>query len=242
VRGRFDTVINAVLFDLDETLLDRTNSLKAFLRDQFERHAEHLGDVQSDEWCARFLVLDRRGHVHKSVVYSAILSEFGGRTDHADTLLADYRSRCSRFAQPFDGMRELLTALRARGLSLGIVTNGETAFQSKHIEALELDRLVDAVLISEREGLRKPDAALFLRAANLCRPQPSRCLFVGDNPTADVLGAHAVGMQTAWFRGCAQWPEGAASNPGPSLDHLSAVLELVNSIPAEPVDPSEVAP
>lgn len=226
--GGFEAVINAVLFDLDETLLDRTNSLKAFLRDQFERYAGHLGDVQRDEWCARFLVLDRRGHVHKSVVYPAILSEFGGRAAYAEALLADYRARCSGFAQPFDGMAEALTALRARGLSLGIVTNGETAFQSRHVEALELDRLVDAVLISEREGLRKPDAALFLRAANACCAEPSRCLFVGDNPVADVLGAHAVGMKTAWFRSSAQWPEGAASNPGPSINHLSEVLRLVN--------------
>lgn len=65
-------MVDAVLFDLDETLLDRTNSLKAFLRDQFEQHADHLGHVRSNEWWAQFLVLDRRGHVHKSVVYERI--------------------------------------------------------------------------------------------------------------------------------------------------------------------------
>lgn len=220
-------MIDAVLFDLDETLLDRTTSLKAFLRDQFERHANHLGQVQPAEWCARFLILDRRGHVHKSVVYPRILDEFGGRAEHADILLADYRARCARFAQPFDGMREVLRELRARGLAIGIVTNGETEFQSRHIEALELDRLVDAVLISEREALRKPDAALFLRAATACKTEPSSCLFVGDNPVADVLGAHAAGMRTAWFRGTADWPPDAPSNPGASIDHLSEVLSLV---------------
>ncbi|MCP1559077.1 UNVERIFIED_ORG: putative hydrolase of the HAD superfamily [Methylobacterium sp. SuP10 SLI 274] len=219
-------MIDAVLFDLDETLLDRTTSLKAFLRDQFERHADHLGQVQSDEWCARFLVLDRRGHVHKSVVYPAILDEFGGRAEHAEILLADYRACCARFAQPFDGMRAVLEELRARGLALGIVTNGETEFQLRHVRALELDKLVDAVLISEREGLRKPDATLFLRAATACRTEPSRCLFVGDNPLADVLGAHAAGMSTAWFHGVAEWPTDAPSNPGVSIDHLSQVLVL----------------
>lgn len=220
-------MIDAVLFDLDETLLDRTNSLKAFLRDQFARHADHLGQVRLEEWSARFLVLDRRGHVRKSVVYPAILGEFGGRAEHAGALLADYRARCARFAQPFDGMKAVLKELRARGLALGIVTNGETEFQSRHVEALELDGLIDAVLISEREGLRKPDAALFLRAAMACRTEPSRCLFVGDNPVADILGAHAVGMRTAWFRGAAEWPSDAAPNPGASIYRLSEVLSLV---------------
>lgn len=110
-------MIDAVLFDLDETLLDRTNSLKAFLRDQFARHADHLGQVRLEEWSARFLVLDRRGHVRKSVVYPAILGEFGGRAEHAGALLADYRARCARFAQPFDGMKAVLKELRARGLA-----------------------------------------------------------------------------------------------------------------------------
>jgi putative hydrolase of the HAD superfamily len=219
-------MVEAVLFDPDETLLDRTKSLRAFLKDQFERHADHLGYVRSDEWCTRFLVPDGRGHVHKSVVYPNILAEFGGRAEHAEILLADYRARCARFAQPFDGMGAVLKELRARGLALGIVTNGETEFQSKHVEALELNGLVDAVLISEREGLRKPDAALFLRAATACRTEPSRCLFVGDNPVADVLGAHAAGMSTAWFHGTAEWPTDAPSNPGASIDHLSQVLAL----------------
>lgn len=221
-------MIDTVLFDLDETLLDRTASLKAFLRDQFEQEADYLGHVQSDEWCARFLVLDRRGHVHKSVVYPDILAEFGGRPEHARALLSDYSARCSRFARPFDGMRAVLEKLRAQGFALGIVTNGETEFQSTHVGALELDRLVDAILISEREGLRKPDAALFVRAATACGTEPSRCLFVGDNPVADVLGAHAAGMETAWFRGSAEWPLDAPPNPGASIDHLSDVLSLVH--------------
>jgi putative hydrolase of the HAD superfamily len=160
------------------------------------------------------------------VVYLAILDEFGGRAEHADILLADYRAYCAHFAKPFDGMRAVLEELRARGLALGIVTNGETEFQSRQVEALELDKLVDAILISEREGLRKPDAALFLRAATACRAEPSRCLFVGDNPMADVLGAHAVGMRTAWFHGTVEWPSDAPSNPGASIDHLSQVLTL----------------
>jgi putative hydrolase of the HAD superfamily len=219
-------VIDAVLFDLDETLLDRTKSLKAFLEDQFERNTEHLGRVELAEWSARFLILDRRGHVPKSVVYPAILDEFGGQAEHAQALLADYRARCAHFAQPFDGARTVLEDLRAQGLALGIVTNGETEFQSRHIEALELHKLVDAVLISEREGLRKPDLALFLRAATACRTEPSRCLFVGDNPVADILGAHAAGMSTAWFHGTAEWPPDAPLNPGASIDHLSQVIAL----------------
>ena len=99
-------------------------------------------------WKSRFLTLDERGRVHKSVVYPALLDEFGGDSSAAEALLADYLERCSWHARPFPGMVETLHSLRSRGISLGIVTNGETAFQTRHIEALGLREMVNAVLIS----------------------------------------------------------------------------------------------
>jgi putative hydrolase of the HAD superfamily len=222
-------VIAAVLFDLDETLLDRTTSLRAFLADQYERYADCLGSAMLEDWRSHFVALEKRGGVHKSVVYPVLLAEFGANADLAGALLADYQSRCTDFAQPCDGMAAVLGAVRSRGLKVGIVTNGETDFQTRHIRALGLERLVDAIFISEMEGLRKPDAALFLRAAAVLGAKPTQCLFVGDNPVVDVLGAAAAGMKTAWFRRGADWPADGPANPGVSIGHLSELLSLIEA-------------
>jgi putative hydrolase of the HAD superfamily len=96
-------------------------------------------------------------------------------------------------------LRDTLTALRERGLRLGIVTNGETEFQLKNIHALGLPELVDTILISEQERIKKPEPDIFLRAAERLGTTPSRCLFVGDHPVNDIDGAKRVGMRTAWF-------------------------------------------
>lgn len=221
-------MISSVLFDLDETLLDRTTSLASFLLDQYGRFSDHLGKVELDAWRTRFLTLDARGRVHKSVVYPALLAEFGGDRTVAESLLADYLEHCSQHARPFPGMAETLSDLRSRGIALGIVTNGETEFQTQHIEALGLHKIADAILISQAEGLRKPEAALFLRAAERLEIPVGQCLFVGDNPVADVLGAHAAGMLTAWFRSGAQWPLDQSPPPGAVIDRLSQVLDLVD--------------
>ncbi|MET3438023.1 HAD family hydrolase [Sphingomonas sp. 1185] len=220
----------AILFDLDETLLDRTTSLIAFLADQHSRFRSRLGYAAFEAWRDRFIAMDARGHTHKSVVYPAILAEFNGDPNAADELLDDYRKRCSSFARPFAGMAETLQELRSRGRRLGIITNGETAFQSRHIEALGLDRMVDAVLISQTEGLRKPDPALFERAAARLCVQASECLFVGDNPVADVLGAHNAGLSTAWFRCGMDWPADLPPPPGAVIERLSEVLALVDGV------------
>ncbi len=220
-------MIKAVLFDLDGTLLDRASSLEPFLAEQRKRFAHRLGAADVETWRSRFLALDQGGHVHKSIVYPALLAEFGGDADAAADLLEDYRQRCCEHACGFPGMARTLAALRGRGLKLGIVSNGETDFQMRNIKALGLEGMVDAILISEAEGLRKPDAAIFFRAAERVGARPEECLFVGDNPEADILGAHGAGMKTAWFNTGAVWPEGMAVNPGAEIRELAQTLALV---------------
>jgi putative hydrolase of the HAD superfamily len=191
-------VISAVLFDLDETLFDRTTSLVVFLTYQHGRFADRLGEVTFEVWRDRFLALDPRGYVHKPLVYLALLTELSGDLTAVDALLDDYREHCREHARGSPGMAATLMALRSYGLRLGIVTNGETEFQTRHVDALGLTALVDAVLISEAEGLRKPDAALFRRAADRLHVALPECLFVGNNPVVDVLGAHADGVVQVW--------------------------------------------
>jgi len=220
-------MISAILFDLDETLLDRTHSLVAFLADQHQRFADRLGAVSFETWRDKFLLFDERGHVHKSVVYPAILAAFEGDPTAAGDMLMDYRENCCRFAKPFPGMAETLAALRTRGMATGVVTNGEEAFQSRRIAALKLREKVDTILISEVEGLRKPDKAIFFRAASRLKVDPEQCLFVGDNPAADILGAHAAGMATAWFRCGMAWPPDLQAPPGAVIDTLPEVLNLI---------------
>lgn len=219
-------MIAAVLFDLDETLFDRTATLGRFLADQHRRHAAALA-VESVEWERRFLELDRRGMVAKSIVYPQLLAEIGGDSALSTTLLAEYRETCARFALPVAGMADTLRALRARGLKLGIVSNGETDIQTRSITALGLEALVDTVLISESEGLRKPDAAMFRRAADKLGVGTADCLFVGDSPEADILGAHAAGMRTAWFSSGLAWAVAPAAPPGHTIHALLDVLAIV---------------
>jgi len=220
-------MIAAVLFDLDETLLDRTNSLVDFLADQHHRFNGRLGGPVFPAWRDEFFALDRRGLVHKSLVYPALLTSFGGDATAANELLADYRSRCSQFARPIPGLIHTLSTIRSMNLPIGIVTNGGAEFQARTIDALGIRELVDAVLISQAEGLRKPDRAIFERAAQRLGVPPRQCLFVGDSPAADILGAHAAGMKTAWFRCGMTWPNELESRPGPAIDTLAEVLRLI---------------
>ena len=219
----------AILFDLDETLFDRSGSLRAFLADQRARHPR-LSSMAPAAFLDRFFALDRRGRVAKSVVYPQLLAASGiDDPDLAGTLLAEYQAESRRFARPFDGMAALLTAVAARRLRTAVVTNGQTETQSRTLRALGLDRSVDTCLISEHEGVRKPEAEIFLRAVRRLAVEPEDCVFVGDSPDADILGARAVGMKTIWFPNGAVWPEGERRRPDAQVSSLTEIVGILDA-------------
>ena len=222
-------MIAAILFDLDETLFDRSGSLRLFLADQHGRHRA-LASVGQDTFVDRFFRLDRRGRVAKSVVYPQLLAALDiDDPALADTLFAEYQAESRRYARPFDGLAALLRAVGARGLRTAVVTNGQTETQSRTLRALGLDRSVDICLISEAEGVRKPDAEIFLRAVRRLAVAPSGCVFVGDSPDADILGAQAVGMKTIWFPNGAVWPDGEARRPDAQVSSLAQIADILNA-------------
>lgn len=217
----------AAIFDLDETLFDRRGSLRRFLSDQFA-HLRPCPFQNTDKTIKEFLTLDNRGQTPKLDVYKTLLAKAGNKdaTAAAD-LFDDYEQNAWRFARAFDGMDEMLHALKSAGIKIGIVSNGQTHIQLRSLLALNLDRTVDLYLISETEDLRKPDPEIFLRAARKLGVDPAQCIFIGDSPTSDIAGAHRVGMKTIWFPNGEVWPKDLALTPDAVVHALSEVTAVV---------------
>jgi putative hydrolase of the HAD superfamily len=220
-------MINAILFDLDETLLDRTGSLRMFLADQYKRH-EAISHISVEDYTELFLTLDARGTKPQLETYTALLGHLGQVDDDlANTMHGEYEDGFPQFVQLVEGAEELLLYLRQKGLRTGIISNGREDHQMRNIYKLKLDLLVDGILVSEKEGIRKPDPEVFWRAASRLSLKPEQCLFVGDNPEADILGAQTAGMQSMWVPNGATWPAGAPTNPGFEADSLKAVHDML---------------
>jgi putative hydrolase of the HAD superfamily len=217
-----------VLFDLDETLFDRTQTLRQFLATQFLRFTHALGDVDCETWVERFTRMDARGAKSKRDLYPEILELYNGRTAIADDLIRDYYERSTRQAIAIPGMTALLSEFEAQQVPVGIVTNGETDLQTRTLEALGLKGRIPVILISESFGQKKPAPAIFQSAARRLGAEPAACVFVGDNAEADILGAFKAGMQTAWFNPAGSfWPADLRPNPGAELRHLADLLPLI---------------
>ncbi len=118
----------------------------------------------------------------------------------------------------------MLQELRRRGKAVGIVTNGVSTVQEGTIDALAIRSLLDAILVSEVEGVRKPRPEIFRRAASRVGVRPRDCCYVGDHPEIDVAGAAEAGFYALWKR-TPHW----ASPPAdiPTIESLTDVLSHV---------------
>jgi len=191
--------IQAVLFDLDGTLLDRDSSLLAFVSDQYERYSE-FQIVDKERFVQRFIELDNHGYVWKDKVYQQLINDFFIQYIDWTVLLDDYIRNFQKHCIGFPNLLRMLTELKNHNIKLALVSNGFGQFQYDNFKALQIEDLFDQVLISEWEGLRKPDKAIFNRALSRLGVAAEHALFVGDHLENDIRASREVGMRAVWKR------------------------------------------
>lgn len=222
-------MIQAVLFDLDGTLLNRDASVVSFIDDQYERMHGSLGHIPKELYVGRFIELDSRGYVWKDRVYAQLIQEFEIEQTTVELLLEDYLAHFRFHCHPFDGLQAMLESLKQQGVKLGIISNGKEKFQLDNIKALGIEKWFDVILISESENLRKPDPRIFARAMARLNVLPPHSLFVGDHPTTDVEAARKAGMIGVWKKD-AGWDVAEADY---SIDELTEVNRIVQELNAK---------
>ena len=123
----------------------------------------------------------------------------------------------------YDDVDETLRTLKARGLQLGLITNGHrslSAFQTH----FELDGLIDVTLSSRQHGYMKPHASIFRAALELAQVAAADAVMVGDSYSHDVAGAESVGMRGVLIARGGNPPDGITAPVIQSLTELLAIV------------------
>ncbi len=197
-RNNGKTTVKAVLFDFDDTLHLRDHAFceacHAFLR-------RHYPTISEKEHAARhkeMVDFDNFGY-HRPIPYPQFIEKFltrwtGAVYNTADDALQEFYSDFSANCVLLDGVADVLRELRRHGYRIGVITNGYTFMQAHKLGLSGLRPLVDITLVGQTEGVDKPNPAIFRRAAARLGVPCEACLFVGDHPVNDIIGARAAGM------------------------------------------------
>ncbi len=221
-------MIKAIVFDLDGTLFDRDRSIQHVVSAQYHTYLPALAHVPESTFVSRFIILDNHGHVSKDLVYRTLVEEFAITEVTATTLYEHFVSEYHTHCVACPSLVETLDQLHAYGLRLGIITNGTALLQLNTVRALKIEHYFSAILISEAEGMRKPERAIFQRALDLLGITAAECAFVGDHPLVDVEGAYAAGLKAIWKRTSVWASPRVADGVIDDLIELPGVIERLN--------------
>jgi len=189
--------VHAVIFDFYGTLtVGRTGSLQRAARDA---QALALG-VDADAFDAELTAsIDERfrgagGDIQGSLAW---VCERLGHTPSAEQLEAGAAVRLARerqFGEPRPDAPEVLTALRDRGLKIGLISDCSSELPA-YFNDLSVAPYIDAPVFSVITGARKPDPDNYLTCCKALGVEPTECVYVGDGGSNELAGARAVGMR-----------------------------------------------
>jgi phosphoglycolate phosphatase len=216
------SLIKAVLFDLDGTLLDSAPDLVGSLN--WVRRTENLTPLPLSEMAQ---------HASKGAVglLKAGMPESNDQQLESRRLrfLDHYAKNSFRHSRLYDGIPELLDYLGETEIPWGIVTNKIESLTLPILEAADLQETISCVVCGDTLAESKPHPAPVSLACGMLDVAPAETLFVGDD-IRDIQAGKAAGTQTAavFYGYGSNELIGDQVNASLQVHHPSDLLELVS--------------
>ena len=234
------TLPKAILFDLDDTILKFDTLAEKFWLAACEAFEPELPGVSAEkmlgavheyrEWYWGDPDRHKRGRLNLEVarreVVGGALQLLGIEDPELAGRMGDsYSADRDAAVEPFPGAISTLNTLRAAGVRLGLITNGNGETQRAKVVKHGLVPLFDHILIEGEFGMGKPEERVYLHSLERLDATPSESWMVGDNLEWEVAAPQRLGITGIWVdsrdRGL---PESSAVQPDRIIGSLPELL------------------
>lgn len=224
-------MIKAVIFDLDNTLLDFIKMKKLAVRSALSAMVEAGLDIDLEKSYERIFVIYEEKGWENQQIFDDFLMEATGQVDskYLAAAIVAYRRAREASLMVYPNVNKTLVALGKMGLKLAIVSDAPKREAWMRIYYLNLHHMFDIVLTIDDTGARKPSPKPFKMALEKLAADPSEALMVGDWPERDVEGAKQLGIRTVYARyGDTNRTEDSGADW--EIDDASEIVDIVHEL------------
>lgn len=231
--------VDAVLLDIDDTLLDTRAAFFAAIRAVAQTWLGHLGDDRYDDVALRWIA-DVGGHFRTFTRGEITIGEqrrrraadlqdaFGGQPlDDAQFAEWDaaYRTAFRGAWHLHDDALPLLDALRDADVPVGALSNSSRELSVEKLARLGLTERLPLLVSPDDLGFGKPDPRVFALACQRLGSRPIRTAYVGDELDVDALGAADAGLVGVWLD-----RSGSGADPTGRVLRVSALADVPRAL------------
>lgn len=202
------------IFDLYGTLIDiKTDEEQPEVWERLSLHFGYQGmDITGTDLQERFL-LERDHQFAKAgqyceypdfvmeEVFRSVARQLGGEPDQAwlYETVRWLRTLSMIHISLYDGVIEILQALRDRGKKVFLLSNGQKTFIEAELRMLGILNLFDGIAISSEAGISKPDPLFYRYLVETYGADLSSAIMIGNDPRTDIEGALRIGIDSCYI-------------------------------------------
>ncbi len=213
----------AVIFDMDNTLIDRR---KAFLR-LCDYLIETYGidypfEVTREELIDYMIEIDANGYGGLQNVIPK-LSRVWKLPHSVEEFIEERNNIFGQFTELYPETLEVLEVLKKK-YKMGMITNGYSSVQREKITIAKIGHYFDDIIVSGEEEFEKPEQGIFLKACNNLGVAPEDAVYVGDYYPNDIAGALSANLKPIWIT---ENPDEHPQYQGIRVKRLKGILDYL---------------
>jgi putative hydrolase of the HAD superfamily len=225
-------MIKAVIFDVDNTLIDFLRMKRISCEEAVNAMIDAGLEIDKEKAMEIIYEIYKKEGMEDKHIFQKFLRRTVGKVDYRmlSYAIIAYRQVRGGFLKPYPGTKRTLIRLKEMGMKLAVVTDAPKLKAWIRLASMKLDDFFDVIIALEDTGRLKPSKMPFRAALQKLRLKPAECIMVGDFPERDIRGAKKMGMKTALAKYGYSLDKPSRIMPDHEIEDITELADIVKNL------------